>query len=55
MKAIPTTPSVKTADASLDAKRNPVELPDNEIVSWAVAFPRSEPGTSLSTETPNPI
>jgi hypothetical protein len=64
MKAIPTTPSVKTADASLDAQRNPVELPSNEIVSWAVAFPRSEQGTSfrvaetvasLSTKTPNPV
>ena len=44
---IPTTPSVRKADASLDAKLNPVELSSKEIVSWGVAFPRrTPPGTS---------
>jgi len=43
---IPTTPSVRKADASLDAKLNPVELSSKEIVSWGVAFPRHAPGTS---------
>jgi hypothetical protein len=43
---IPTTPSVRKADASLDTKLNPVELSSNEIVSWGVAFPRLAPGTS---------
>jgi hypothetical protein len=43
---IPTTPSVRKADASLDMKLNPVELGSNEIVSWGVAFPRLVPGTS---------
>ena len=46
MKKITTTPSVRKADASLDAKLNPVELSSEEIVSWSVAFPRSESGTS---------
>ena len=43
---IPTTPSVRKADASLDAKLNPVELSSKEIVSWGVAFPRHASGTS---------
>jgi len=43
---IPTTPSVRKADASLDTKLNPVELSSNEIVSWGVAFPRHTPGKS---------
>jgi hypothetical protein len=43
---IPTTPSVRKADASLDTKLNPVELSSKEIVSWGVAFPRLAPGTS---------
>ncbi len=43
---IPTTPSVRKADASLDAKLNPVELGSKEIVSWGVAFPRHAPGAS---------
>ena len=43
---IPTTPSVRKADASLDTKLNPVELRSEEIVSWGVAFPRLAPGTS---------
>ena len=43
---IPTTPSVRKADASLDARLNPVELTSKEIVSWGVAFPRHAPGTS---------
>jgi hypothetical protein len=64
MKAIPTTPSVRKADASLDEKLNPVELANNEIVSWGVAFPRpgdrtplrvAEAITSLSTKTPHPV
>jgi hypothetical protein len=42
---IPTTPSVRKADASLDTKLNPVELSSKEIVSWGVAFPRLAPGT----------
>jgi hypothetical protein len=64
MKAIPTTPAAKKADACLDAKLNPVELANNEIVAWGAAFPR--PGqrrmlraaaavTSSSTKTVNPI
>jgi hypothetical protein len=43
---IPTTPSVRKADASLDTKLNPVELSSKEIVSWGVAFPRLAPVTS---------
>jgi hypothetical protein len=42
---IPTTPSVRKADASLDTKLNPVELSSKEIVSWGVAFPRLAPGS----------
>jgi hypothetical protein len=41
MTTITTTASVRKADASLDAKLNPVELSSKEIVSWGVAFPRS--------------
>jgi len=64
MKAIPTTPSVKKSDASLDAKLNPVELANNEIVAWGIAFPRPGQGTTLrvaatvassSTKALNPI
>jgi hypothetical protein len=40
---IPTTTSVRKADASLDTKLNPVELSSKEIVSWGVAFPRLAP------------
>ena len=43
---IPTTPSVRKTDASLNAELNPVELSSKEIVSWGVAFPRLAPGTS---------
>jgi hypothetical protein len=43
---IPTTPSARRADASLDMKLNPVELSSKEIVSWGVAFPRLSPGTT---------
>ena len=43
---IPTTTSVRKADASLDTKLNPVELSSKEIVSWGVAFPRFAPGTA---------
>ena len=46
MKTITTTAPVRRTDASLDAKLNPVELASKEIVSWAVAFPRSASGTS---------
>ena len=42
MKAITTTGSVRKTDSSLDATLNPVELPSEEIVSWAIAFPRPE-------------
>jgi hypothetical protein len=45
---IPTTPSVRKADASLDTKLNPVELGSKEIVSWGVAFPRNAPGKASS-------
>jgi hypothetical protein len=64
MKAIPTTPAVKRVDASLDTKLNPVELANNQIVSWGAAFPRPRQGTSprvaktapaLSTKTTRPI
>lgn len=63
MKTITTTASVRKADASLDAKLNPVELSSKEIVSWSIAFPRSGPGTSrrlaetgtsTATEIPHP-
>ena len=43
---IPTTTSVRKADASLDTKLNPVELSSKEIVSWGAAFPRLAPGAS---------
>jgi hypothetical protein len=46
MKTITTTVSVRKADASLDAKLNPVELSSKEIVSWGVAFPRFGSGTT---------
>jgi hypothetical protein len=46
MKTVTTTASVRKADASLDAKLNPVELGSKEIVSWGVAFPRAGSGTS---------
>ena len=61
---IPTTPSVRKADTSLDMKLNPVELSSREIVSWGVAFPRPGQGTTLrvaatvassSTKALNPI
>ena len=64
MKAIPTTPSVKKSDASLDAKLNPVQLANDEIVAWGIAFPRSGQGATLrvaatvassSTKALNPI
>jgi hypothetical protein len=44
MKTISPTAPARRADASLDAKLNPVELSSTEIVSWSVAFPRSESG-----------
>jgi hypothetical protein len=64
MKAIPTTPAVKKSDAALDAKLNPVELANNEIVAWGIAFPRPGQGTTLrvaatvassSARTLNPV
>ena len=45
MKTITTTVSVRKADASLDAKLNPVELSSKEIVSWAW---RLRPGSGAS-------
>ena len=55
---IPTTPSVRRADASLDVTLNPVELSSKEIVSWGVAFPRRAPGTpqrvAETATTPDP-
>ncbi len=64
MKTITTTTPVRKADASLDAKLNPVELGSKQIVSWAEAFPRSGPsssrqlavtGTLPATELPPPV
>ena len=49
MKTITKTTSDGKADASLDATLNPVELSSNEIVAWAIAFPR--PG--FATRTPS--
>jgi hypothetical protein len=47
MKKITTTTTpVPRADASLDAKLNPVEIGSDEIVSWGIAFPRSGPSMS---------
>jgi hypothetical protein len=47
MKKITTTTTpVPRADASLDAKLNPVEIGSDEIVSWGIAFPRSGPTIS---------
>jgi hypothetical protein len=47
-----TVSKVSKADASLDVKLNPVELGSKEIVSWAVAFPRS--GTPTAHVLPDP-
>jgi hypothetical protein len=47
-----TTGTVWKADASLDEKLNPVELSSKEIVSWAVAFPRTGTATSQRTSDP---
>lgn len=41
MKTTSPIAPARKADASLDAKLNPVELSSKEIVSWSVAFPRS--------------
>jgi hypothetical protein len=50
MKKITTTTTpVPRADASLDAKLNPVEIGSDEIVSWGIAFPRSGPSVSRPT------
>jgi hypothetical protein len=47
MKKITTTTTpVPRADASLDAKLNPVEIDSDEIVSWGIEFPRSGPTMS---------
>jgi hypothetical protein len=48
---IPTTPSVRKTDASLNAELNPVELSSKEIVSWGVAFPRRTPQRVAETAT----
>ncbi len=50
MKQMTKTAPGHHADSSLDATLNPVELRSNEIVSWAIAFPR--PGFRLARETP---
>ena len=47
-----TTGTVWKADASLDEKLNPVELSSKEIVSWAVAFPRT--GTATTNRSSDP-
>jgi hypothetical protein len=52
IKTTTTTGTVSKADASLDVKLNPVELGSKEIVSWAVAFPRS--GTPTAHVLPDP-
>ncbi|MDX6399474.1 MAG: hypothetical protein QOF27_80 [Gaiellaceae bacterium] len=52
IKTTTTTGTVWKADASLDVKLNPVELGSKEIVSWAVAFPRS--GTPTAHVQPDP-
>jgi hypothetical protein len=44
---LPIAPA-RRADASLDAKLNPVELSSTEIVSWSVAFPRSGSGAGAA-------
>jgi hypothetical protein len=52
MKKITTTTTpVPRADASLDAKLNPVEIGSDEIVSWGIAFPRSGPSMSRPART----
>lgn len=52
IKTTTTTGTDWKADASLDVKLNPVELGSKEIVSWAVAFPRS--GTPTAHVVPDP-
>jgi hypothetical protein len=47
-----TTGTVWKSDASLDEKLNPVELSSKEIVSWAVAFPRT--GTATTNRSSDP-
>jgi hypothetical protein len=51
MKTITKTTSGPKADASLDATLNPVELSSNEIVAWAVAFPRPGSATRAPTQS----
>ena len=56
MKKIATTTTpVSRADASLDAKLNPVDIGSDEIVSWGVAFPRSVPIRSSSSSKALPV
>ena len=50
-----TTTPVPRADASLDAKLNPVEIGSDEIVSWGIAFPRSGPTRSSSSSKALPV
>jgi hypothetical protein len=50
MKTISPVAPARKADASLDAKLNPVELSSTEIVSWSVAFPRSGSAGAPRTE-----
>jgi hypothetical protein len=49
MKQTTKTAPGRNADSSLDATLNPVELGSNEVVSWAIAFPR--PGSCFSGQT----
>jgi hypothetical protein len=51
MKRISTTSSVQTADASLDATLNPVQLASKAIVPWSVAFPRTATKHQADTRT----
>lgn len=50
MKTITKTTSGRRVDSSLDATLNPVHLGSDEIVAWAVAFPR--PGSAIRPSTP---
>jgi hypothetical protein len=50
MKTITKTTSGRQVDSSLDATLNPVALSSEEVVAWAVAFPR--PGSARRPSTP---
>jgi hypothetical protein len=51
MKTITKTTSGRKADSSLDATLNPVQVNPDEIVAWAIAFPR--PGSAARPRTPS--